>query len=222
MLPLTLDVERLPIILVGRGDAVWRRLAMLDEADARSLRVFSDEPSSGLAASAGDRLRRRLPTADDLAAARLVVIAGLPRELSEALAAAASARGALVNVEDVTALCDVHMPAVVRRGALSIAISTSGRSPGLARLLKGVLEQRLDPRWGRWLDELAAQRARWRDAGLAMTDVSRRTVAWVRGRGWLRGLVAGSRHPVDHVDADSPPGPVVARFDRVERGNDAP
>jgi precorrin-2 dehydrogenase/sirohydrochlorin ferrochelatase len=186
MLPLTLDVEFLPIVLVGRGDAMRRRLAALDDADARALRVFSDEPPHGLAAAAGDRLRRRLPGADDLVAARLVLIAGLPRDLSERLAAAARAHGALANVEDVAALCDVHMPAVVRRGALSVAISTSGRSPGLARLLKGVFEQLLDARWGFWLDELAAQRARWRGAGLAMAEVGRRTVALVHAKGWLR------------------------------------
>jgi precorrin-2 dehydrogenase/sirohydrochlorin ferrochelatase len=188
MLPLTLDVARLPIVLIGRGDAVRRRLAALDEADARSVRVFSDDPTPDVTASAGDRLRRHLPTQDDLAAARLVLIAGLPDALSERLAAAARARGALVNVEDVAALCDVHMPAVVRRGALTVAISTSGRSPGLARLLKGVFERLLDPRWGQWLDELAAQRARWRDAGLAMAEVGRRTAAWVLRHGWLGGF----------------------------------
>jgi precorrin-2 dehydrogenase/sirohydrochlorin ferrochelatase len=185
MLPLTLDVDSLPIVLIGRGDAVRRRLAALDDADARALRVFSDEPPDGLAAMAGDRLRRHLPTANDLVGARLVLIAGLPRELSERLATAARAHGALVNVEDVAALCDVHVPAVVRRGALSVAISTSGHSPGLARLLKGVFEQLLDARWGMWLDELAAQRGRWRDAGFAMAEVARRTAAFVRARGWL-------------------------------------
>jgi precorrin-2 dehydrogenase/sirohydrochlorin ferrochelatase len=186
MLPLTLDVDSLPIVLVGRGEAVRRRLAALDDAAARALRVFSDEPPDGLAATAGDRLRRHLPTANDLIGARLVLIAGLPRELSERLAIAARAHGALVNVEDIDALCDVHMPAVVRRGGLSVAISTGGRSPGLARLLKGVFEQLLDPRWGVWLDELAAHRVRWRGAGLAMAEVGRRTAALVLARGWLR------------------------------------
>jgi precorrin-2 dehydrogenase / sirohydrochlorin ferrochelatase len=194
MLPVTLDVARLTIVLVGSGAAVRRRLAALDAADARALRVFADDPSLDLAAAAGDRLRRHLPTPDELAGARLVLIAGLPRDLSEHLAAAARAQGALVHVEDMAALCDVHMPAVVRRGALSVAISTGGRSPGLAQLLKGWLELRLDARWGQWLDELAAQRARWRAAGLAMAEVGRRTAAFVQARGWLRGA-APTPHP---------------------------
>jgi hypothetical protein len=101
------------------------------------------------------------------------------------------------------------MPAVVRRGALSVAISTSGRSPGLARLLKAVLEQWLDPRWGHWLDELAVQRARWRDAGFAMAEVGRRTAAWVQARGWL----GGARAPAAAIER--PPG---ARAEHPVRG----
>jgi len=198
VLPITLDVARLKVALVGRGDAVLRRLDALDAADARRLVVFSDAPSPALAARAGDRLRRRLPAPGELAGCRLVVIAGLPEALSETLAAQASASGALVNVEDATALCDVHMPAVVRRGALAVAISTGGRSPGLARLLKGVLERLLDARWGAWLDELAAQRARWRDAGLTMAAVSQRTAALVCARGWLRGLLVPIEAFRDH------------------------
>jgi precorrin-2 dehydrogenase/sirohydrochlorin ferrochelatase len=138
-----------------------------------------------LAAAAGERLRQHLPVPADLAGARLVLIAGLEIESATTLAGLARDAGALVNVEDRTALCDVQMPAVVRRGALTVAISTGGRSPGLAQLLKSVAERLLDARWGRWLDELAAQRARWRAAGHTMADVSRRSAAFVRAQGWL-------------------------------------
>ncbi|MBV8167717.1 MAG: siroheme synthase [Alphaproteobacteria bacterium] len=185
MLPLGLDIARLSVVLVGRGEPVLKRLALLDAAGAGALTVFSDAPPPGLAAAAGERLHRRLADEGDLAGARLVLIAGLDLATSIALAEAARRAGALVNVEDRTALCDVQMPAVVRRGALTVAISTGGRSPGLAQLLKGVAERLLDARWGRWLEELAAQRARWRAAGLAMAEVRRRSGAYVRAQGWL-------------------------------------
>lgn len=185
MLPLSLDVTALPVVLVGRGEPALKRLALLDEAGAGTLTVYCDDPADDLAARAGDRLRRRWPTADDLAGARLVLVAGLDDGVATELAALARAAGALVNVEDRTPLCDVQMPAVVRRGALTVAIATGGRSPGLARLLKGVAERLIDARWGSWLDELAAQRARWRAAGLAMAEVSRRSAAYVRAQGWL-------------------------------------
>lgn len=203
MLPLALDLARLPVALIGNGDAVLKRLALLDAAGAGALTVFSDAPPPGLAASAGDRLRRRLPDDSDLAGARLVLIGGLPIDLATSLAARARAAGALVNVEDCTALCDVQMPAVVRRGALTVAISTGGRSPGLAQLLKGVAERLLDARWGRWLDELAAQRARWRAAGLQMAEVSRRSAAYVRAQGWLRRVERPASTPVTRSAAPS-------------------
>jgi precorrin-2 dehydrogenase/sirohydrochlorin ferrochelatase len=193
MLPVSLDLTRLPIALVGRGDAVLKRLSLLDAAEAGALAVFSDAPPAGLAAAAGDRLHRYLPAADDVDGARLVLIAGLDPTAAATLAAMARRAGALVNVEDMTALCDVQMPAVVRRGALTVAISTGGRSPGLARLLKGVAERLLDARWASWLDELAAQRARWRAAGLAMAEVSRRSAAYVRAQGWLGRLERPAR-----------------------------
>ncbi len=185
MLPLGLDVARLAVVLIGRGEAVVKRLALLDAAGARTLTVFSDAPSPPLATAAGDRLHRRLPESADFAGARLVLIAGLEIDRATELAGLARDAGALVNVEDRTALCDVQMPAVVRRGALTVAISTGGRSPGLAQLLKSVAERLLDARWGRWLDELAAQRARWRAAGHTMAEVSRRSAAFVRAQGWL-------------------------------------
>jgi siroheme synthase (precorrin-2 oxidase/ferrochelatase) len=102
------------------------------------------------------------------------------------------------------------MPAVVRRGALSIAISTGGRSPGLARLLKVLLEPLIDARWGVWLEDLAAQRARWRAAGHAMAEVSRRTAGFVRAKGWLGRIVdAGSSRADDQPSRGvraQPPG----------------
>jgi precorrin-2 dehydrogenase/sirohydrochlorin ferrochelatase len=208
MLPVSLDIARLPVVLVGRGEPVLKRLALLDAGGAGALVVFSDDPPAGLAGLAGDRLRRRLPEARDFAGARLVLIAGLDLDRATAIAGAACDQGALVNVEDRTALCDVQMPAVVRRGALTVAISTGGRSPGLARLLKGVAERLLDARWGRWLDELASQRARWRAAGLAMAEVSRRSAAYVRAQGWLARLDRGAAS----VSRDKPTPPVRVRY----------
>ena len=66
MTPIVLDLSRVPVALVGRRRLAERRLAALDADRNSDIRVFSDAPSDGLALAAGNRLTRRLPTADDL------------------------------------------------------------------------------------------------------------------------------------------------------------
>jgi precorrin-2 dehydrogenase / sirohydrochlorin ferrochelatase len=185
MLPLALDLARLPVAVVGRGTAARRRLALLDEAGARQVAVFSDAPDAELAQAAGDRLSRRLPEQDDLAGRALLLVCDLPRPLAARLAAEGHALKLLVNVEDDIALCDFHMPAIVRRGDLVLAISTGGKSPGLARALKQWLERLFDARWVERLQRLAHRRERWRASGRSARVVSLLTRRLIDRQGWL-------------------------------------
>ncbi|HVA12672.1 MAG TPA: NAD(P)-dependent oxidoreductase, partial [Stellaceae bacterium] len=118
MLPLSLDLARLRLVLIGTDAACLRRLNLLDEAGARALRVFSAQPSPALAQAAGDRLARHWPRTEDLRGAQLVFVADVPEPEKTALAAVARAGGAILHVEDTPALSDSHAPAVLRRGAL--------------------------------------------------------------------------------------------------------
>ncbi|HTV90702.1 MAG TPA: NAD(P)-dependent oxidoreductase, partial [Stellaceae bacterium] len=77
MLPIAIDAARVRIVLVGNGDAARRRLALLDEAGAMRVQVFADAPGGDLAAAAGDRLRRRLPAAGEIADAQLAFLAAV-------------------------------------------------------------------------------------------------------------------------------------------------
>jgi precorrin-2 dehydrogenase/sirohydrochlorin ferrochelatase len=185
MLPLVLDLSRLALILVGDGAKAERRLALLDAADAVDLTVYAENPSSALALAAGRRLVRRLPAAQEVAAARAVFISDKNAPYCRDLAATARAAGALVHVEDEPALCDVHAPAVLRRGELTIAVSTGGRAPGLAVQLTRWLGTLVGPEWQDRLGELAALRRGWRASGADGDAVSRRTEAWLGRRAGL-------------------------------------
>ena len=121
MIPISLDPGQVRIGLVGRGESLRRRLAMLGAGRAQHLAVFSDEAGDGL------------PTADDLAALDLLWIAGLPQTLAAELVATARAHRVLVNVEDQPALCDFHSVAELRRGDLLITVSTVITSDSLCR-----------------------------------------------------------------------------------------
>lgn len=185
MLPLALDLSRLPVAVIGRGEVVSKRLALVDEAGAAQVLVFAPGAGPALRERAGGRWRDGLPDAAALSGIRLVIVAGLDRAEAGMVASAARSVGALVNVEDVVELCDIHLPALVRRGDLTIAVSTGGKSPALARRLRRHLERAFGPEWGGRLEELAAVRRQWREQGLTPGDVSRRSDAYLDEKEWL-------------------------------------
>jgi precorrin-2 dehydrogenase/sirohydrochlorin ferrochelatase len=92
-------------------------------------------------------------------------------------------------------LCDFHVPAQVRRGDLILAISTSGRAPGLARILREYLETLFGPEWNDILESVATARQQWRSEGLPPDEVSRRTRAMLEGQNL--GIAPGPRDAAD-------------------------
>jgi len=61
-------------------------------------------------------------------------------------------------VVDVPDLCDFFYPAIVRRGDLQIAVSTSGQSPSLAQKIRQQLEKQFGPGYGAWVAKLGETR----------------------------------------------------------------
>jgi len=161
VLPLAIDPRTVRVGLIGAGEGLARRRAFLTESGVEA-------PEPGLS--------------DGL---RVLFVAGLDRARSAALAAQARAKGVLVNVEDVPELCDFHVPAVVRRGDLTLTVSTNGRAPGLSRLLREWLARIFGPEWTGRLDEAARAREGWRAEGLAPSEVSERTRDLAARQGWL-------------------------------------
>lgn len=154
MLPL-LFLPSTPVLLVGRGGAFHKRLALLKAAGVTELALFGEPPQ----AAAG------WPAEADIVKARLVFAAGLTEAESETIAAQARALRIPVNVEDVPHLCDVHVPAIVRRGGLTLTVSTAGGAPALSAAIRGWLEEAFGPEWAGHLEEVAALRAQLRAAG---------------------------------------------------------
>jgi precorrin-2 dehydrogenase/sirohydrochlorin ferrochelatase len=74
---------------------------------------------------------------------------------------------------------------VLRRGDLTIAVSTGGGSPGLAARICRFLGGLFGPEWGGRLDQVAGLRRRWRKTGAPPSDIARQTEAWVDRQGWL-------------------------------------
>lgn len=163
MLPIALNPSSTKVGLTGQGEGLARRAALLAEAGIEPI------------ATAGE----------DLAGLQVLFIAGLGAAQSAKLARQARAQGILVNVEDVPSLCDFHVPAIVRRGDLLLTVSTGGRSPGLARLIREWLERRLGLEWSGRLQEISGARDHWRKQGETLASVATRTRDFVEERRWL-------------------------------------
>jgi precorrin-2 dehydrogenase/sirohydrochlorin ferrochelatase len=94
----------------------------------------------------------------DLDEVTLVIAATGDPSVNQQIYDAAEKRRVLCNAVDEPERCHFFYPAVVRRGALQIAISTEGKSPALAQRLRNELETAFDGTYALWLDELGATR----------------------------------------------------------------
>jgi len=162
LFPLFLKLAGQRCLVVGAGDVAEGKIAGLLDA-AATVRVVAPEATpqvqSWAAAGQLEWLARPCePT--DLDGMFLVVAATSSHELHENIHAEARARGVLCNVVDVPELCDFYYPAVAHRGALQIAVSTSGQSPALAQRLRKELEEQFGPEYEAWLQQLGEERAK--------------------------------------------------------------
>lgn len=152
--PISLEVSGRKAVVIGRDAVVQGKADALVEAGA-VVTVIAEGPQGPLARLKGDPrvtvLRRRYRSGDLEGAFLCVASSENPTE-REAIHREAWSRSVLVNVMDDVPHCDFAAPAVVRRGDLTIAISTGGRSPALARRLRVELSERFGPEWKELLD----------------------------------------------------------------------
>ena len=160
LFPMFLKLEGRQCLVVGAGKVGEPKIGGLLETGAR-IRVVAIEASPTVRewARAGKielELRAFLP--EDLAGAFMAVVATNSHNLNERVYREAQRRGVLCNVVDVPDLCDFFYPAVVRRGDLQIAVSTSGQSPSLAQTIRQQLEKQFGPGYAAWVAELGETR----------------------------------------------------------------
>lgn len=160
--PIFLTLRDEPVVVIGGGAVAERKVASLLESGAR-VTVVAPACTRGLAAlakSGAIRLLSRPYASGDLGGCRLAYAATDDAEVNRAVHAEAAARGVWLNVADRPELCSFTAPAVVRRGDLTVAVSTNGASPALARRIREDLERRFGPEYARALAVLRAERAR--------------------------------------------------------------
>lgn len=147
-------------LVVGGGNVALRKVEGLLAAGAQIVVVALelDKELEALIAAGKVGVARRAYEPADLEGMFLVIVATDDREVNHAVSAEAMRRGLLVNVVDDPDASNFIVPAVVRRGGLTIAVSTGGASPALARRLREQLEAQFGPEYGELIELLATLR----------------------------------------------------------------
>jgi precorrin-2 dehydrogenase/sirohydrochlorin ferrochelatase len=155
-----LKLDRRRCLVVGAGRIATPKIRSLVAAGA-FVRVIAPEASLTVKRWAHSRRLRweaRPFSPADLKGAFLVVAATRLPKLNHRVYREAQRRGVLCNVVDDPPRCDFYYPAVVRRGPLQIAVSTSGCSPALAKKLRQQLAAQFGPEYGAWVARIGRLR----------------------------------------------------------------
>jgi precorrin-2 dehydrogenase len=152
--PVYLDIENRPCLVIGGGGVGTRKVRGLLAYGAH-VTVVSPQLSDPLQSFANEGAiawRNRLYEANDLQGMFLVFGATDDDELNRKIHADAEANNILCNIADRPAVCNFILPSIVQRGDLSIAISTSGKSPAFAKRLRKDLEKQFGVEYGTFLE----------------------------------------------------------------------
>lgn len=169
---ISLNLDGAKCLVVGGGNIAFRKVESL-MASGAAVKVVSPDVAGEIDALEGVEIVRRKFRIDDLEGMFLVISATDNREVNEQVADAARERGMLVNVVDVPDLCNFYVNAQVRRGDLTISVSTGGASPAMARRIR----EELDGRYGAEYAEFLSLMREYRPAIIEkFSDLEHRTV----------------------------------------------
>jgi precorrin-2 dehydrogenase / sirohydrochlorin ferrochelatase len=153
--PIMLNVTNQRVVVIGGGKVAERKIHGLLEAKAK-ITVVAPTITTGiqqLAATGKLIWRQKTFSPDDLEEAWVVIAATNNRDVNKAVAKAAKPYQ-LINIADDPERSNFHVPAVIRSGRLTIAISTGGASPTVAQQIRCQLAELYDDDYGQYIDFL--------------------------------------------------------------------
>ena len=140
--PLFLNVKAMKCIVIGGGLIALRKVKDLLEhcADITVVSPYICKGIDDLLAQSKIRVFKRKYQVGDLDGSYLTVVATGDKSLNKKVVKEAKERKVLLNIVDDPELSDFIVPSVIHRGDISIAVSTGGKSPALARKIRTRLE----------------------------------------------------------------------------------
>ncbi len=158
--PVHLDINNRNVLVVGGGSVGTRKVKTLLDCGAR-VTVVSPEVSRQLrelAASGNIILAERSYQSEDLNDVFVVIGATDDQKLNQQISSDADRLNTLCNIADRPEVCNFILPSIVQRDDLVITISTSGKSPALAKKLRKTLENQFGEEYGTLLQLMGAIR----------------------------------------------------------------
>ena len=160
--PVYLDIQHKKCLVVGGGSVGTRKVNTLLECGAR-VTVVSPKISEALEALSDHHaidIQKKRYQSTDLNGVFLVIGATSDERLNQQISNDAGQLNILCNIADRPAACNFILPAIVQRGDLVIAISSSGNSPAFAKKLRKDIEQHYGAEYAVFLQLMGAIRQR--------------------------------------------------------------
>ncbi len=176
--PVSLNIRGRKCVVLGGGQVALRKVEVLVEHGA-NVEVISPDLCSGLAqlAESGEIIvHHHAYRTGDLSGAFLAIAATDDAEINCQVAEEARGKAILVNVVDDAENSDFIVPSYLRRDGLTIAVSTSGQSPALARKIRTRLEKEIIDQYGTLTRLIGEVRAEIKREGMKIEDHRWQTV----------------------------------------------
>ena len=165
--PVSLNIQGKRCVVIGGGKVALRKVKMLLDCGA-NVSVISPKPHPDMAKLSKERaihLIQRDYEARDLKEAVIAIACTDVKEVNRKVADEAKKAGILVNVADDPEPSDFIIPAFFRRGNLTLAVSTSGVSPALARKIRTKLEKSFGEEYASLLSLIGEVRSTLKEKG---------------------------------------------------------
>ena len=169
--PVYLNLRGRRCVIIGGGTVAEGKIARLLDSGAR-ICVVSPDATAGIrrfVAEGSVQWEERKYRDGDLEGAFIAIAATNVREVNRRIFEEANERGVMLNAVDDPPNCSFIAPSIVQRGPVTLAISTGGVSPALARKLRESLQSSDDLAWADLSSAMAVARSHLREVGLLST-----------------------------------------------------
>ncbi len=191
--PIYCDLRNKKVVIAGGGKVAERKVRALLSSGAKIVIVSPDVTDGLRQIIKQDKVKhlKRPFKQGDLENAWLVIAATDDKNVQDLVFSEAQAQRCFCNVVDEPNRCSFIVPSQVKRGALSISISTGGQSPALSKALRKKLESQFENEWALYV-EIIGKLRRFILKNIPQADVSEKLkrlvcmecLKWIKNKEW--------------------------------------